>query len=474
MRNRRPNVILLVLDTLRADRLSCYGYDDATTPTLDRLSEDGLYFERAYTTGPWTVPVHSSIFTGKMPSEHGSHRQNKQFLVESDETLAGKLTSAGYDTVGFSANPWITPEFGYNAGFDSLVDLTPSLPFPNAGDPHAHNWEQSGNLKTAVEYASWCLNGDPFKRFINGVYTKFFFDYPITPAKRVNDRVMDWLTSRDTDTPFFAFINYMDAHEPYKMRSSHLGSDSVTHNDLDGINRNRIGIVPSPDNPGVISGIYDASVTYLDAQIGALLTELKQRDELDQTILIVLGDHGQSLGEHGYWGHGTYLYDELIRIPLIVSGISSTQRDSSVVNQRVSLVDLPRFICDIVGTEFDDAGEHTFTGVLSNSQSGPLRPAFAESHGPRSEKETEASQKGYRSIYYGKWRGVRNLDTNTFRVTPYSRGDEAGLSESEAPNVLERLEDEYVSQITPRSSTADQTEISVEREQMLQDLGYMQ
>ncbi|MFB6187089.1 MAG: sulfatase-like hydrolase/transferase, partial [Halobacteriaceae archaeon] len=208
-----PNIVLLVLDSVRGDRISNQEEFNVSTPNLTELSKKGRFFENAYSTGSWTVPAHGSLFTGKLPSEHGAHAKHKYFNVEKENTLPGILSSLSYTTVGFSTNPWISDEFGFARGFDEFYELRSPLPFSDEqADPR--NEMESPSFSQVIR---WILSGNPFKRGINGAYAKIFQDIPYAPASSMNDKIIDWI-SNHSEEPFFLFANYMDAHEPYTIR----------------------------------------------------------------------------------------------------------------------------------------------------------------------------------------------------------------------------------------------------------------
>lgn len=452
-----PNVLLLVLDSLRRDRLPCYGYDGVETPTLDELSNRGVPFEDAYATGPWTVPVHGSLFTGKRPTESGVHRKNKHLQVSPRETLAGVLADEGYDTAGFSANPWINPEFGYDAGFDSFFDLTPKPPFEGAGDPRSNDWEANGRFETLFEYLSWMKDGNPIKRFVNGVYFKKFFSYPLTEAEAINDKIVSWFDD-ESESPSFVFANYMDVHEPYRFREDHLPADSSVEKSQFRDPEN-IDILPRPTHPEAIDDLYDAALSHLDARLGELIEDLRKSGHLDDTVLVLLGDHGQCLGEHDYWGHGTFLFDELVRIPLLVVPFSDMELDVDP-SRPVSVADLPRFISSMVGTSFDDATDHTF------APDAEPRPIVAESRGPRPvlDDSTVASAEGYRAVYFAGQKLLRDFTTGEITF----EGD-ATVSDE----VCDELREFEASLHDDLDVVRDDQTISEDREEMLRELGYL-
>jgi len=303
---KEPNIVLIVMDTVRADHLSCYGYARPTTPNLDRLAARGVRFENAIAPSSWTLPAIASIFTGLLPHQHGANWGNA--LAAGPWTLAKILQAKGYETAGFNANPFYgLAGWRLNEGFDFYVDESYSV---------RHN--------LAVTFAGQSVLHALYNRLIR--YDQF--DH--RTAADVNGDVTRWVEHRDPSQPFFLFINYMDAHRPYlppspydrrfgRMSRSLLAT--VSANLKDGHPPRRYS---AQEQTELIDG-YDNSLAYLDAQIGDLLGFLARQPDSDKTIVIVTADHGEGFGEHGTYDHGWNLYNEVLRVPLIVAGAGIPQ-----------------------------------------------------------------------------------------------------------------------------------------------------
>lgn len=282
----QPNVLLVVVDTLRQDRLSCYGYDRQTTPHLDHLARQGLIFENAFTTAPWTLPSHGSLMTGLMPTEHGSHWEHFPLSPETP-TLAELFSTAGYRTYGQSANPWLSSKNGYDRGFATYrVGMAPIKQIMATGD--------KGAEKTVRQTLAWL--GRPAGGDLK---------------------------------PFFVFLNLMEPHEPYVPpqryagRFGHEGSPEMEERLRDTTLHLKV-VSGEVDLTGtdhrLLSDRYDALVAYTDFQLGRLLAGLRARGLREKTIVVVLADHGENLGDHGLLSHQFCLYDSLLKIPMLVSG----------------------------------------------------------------------------------------------------------------------------------------------------------
>ncbi|NWG12768.1 MAG: sulfatase-like hydrolase/transferase [Acidobacteria bacterium] len=243
-----PNLVVITIDTLRADRLGCYGYRNIKTPRIDALASDGVLVENAYTPVPLTLPAHASLFTGTYPVFHGVRDFTGDTLSEERATLATMLRSAGYSTGAVVASAVLEARWGINQGFDFYSDSFPS--------PTTQNWQ------------------------------------PI--AERRGDEVVResllWL-ERNSRAPFFLWVHLYDPHDPYTP--------------------------PSPYDRQYATRPYDGEVAYSDENLGRIIDALKARGLYDNSLIILLSDHGESLGEHGEKTHGFFVYDSTLRIPMI-------------------------------------------------------------------------------------------------------------------------------------------------------------
>ena len=296
----RNNVVLIMLDTVRADHLSCYGYERSTTPNLDRLAGQGVLFQDAVAPTSWTLPSLASVLTGLLPHQHGANWQDA--LDPHPKTLAEVMKSQGYQTAAFNANAdFGLAGWGLDKGFDVYAD--------------AHNWLRH-NL--AVTFAGQSLYQTLFQEFVS------FNEFDHLDAEQINHQVFDWLNHR-SGRPYFLFINYMDAHRPYlppapfDRRFGRIPR-RVLRNISGALRDGRLGKpVSAYDRQDIIDG-YDNSLSYLDVQIARLINKLKASRDAAKTFVIVAGDHGESFAEHGTYDHGWNLYREVLHVPLIVTG----------------------------------------------------------------------------------------------------------------------------------------------------------
>jgi arylsulfatase A-like enzyme/folate-binding Fe-S cluster repair protein YgfZ len=326
---RRPNVLLVTIDTLRADRLSSYGYARATTPNLDRLASEGLRYTHAQAPRAKTTPSIASVMSGLYPHEHGV-RDLAQPLSRSVPTLAEALARAGYATGAIVGN-WVLTDAraGLARGFELWCETLPDV---NAVPPDGAPERKATSLTDGALAALGLADAPP-----DGA----------GPARGS--------LARGDERPWMLWLHYMDPHGAYEAPVEHrvfasdapdpIALEDVTPHPL---HRHRVAVYNAPAQTRLADGRidasavrdrYDAEVRYVDAQVGRLLDALRASGELEHTLVIVTSDHGESLGEHRYWfEHGVYAYEATCRVPLIVRPPGGCAPQARAVD--VSLVDL--------------------------------------------------------------------------------------------------------------------------------------
>lgn len=336
-----PNVLLIVLDTVRADRLGAYGYGRDTTPNLARLAAQGVLFRRARSTAPWTLPSHASLFTGRWPHELRAEQLGR--LDARHPTLAEVLGARGYATGGFVANTFFCgAESGLARGFDAYRDhpVNPGAILRSS----SVGWFLARNLARARERLLWATTA-------NGP-EQIALDFPRKSGAVVHREFLDWLDA-NPGRPFFAFLNDFDAHDPYippERPPRPFGAAPRTREqfamlrDWQKLDRTALG----PASQSLARDAYDDCIAALDRELGNLLDELRRRDILDRTLLILTADHGEQFGEHNAFGHGMSLYEPEVHVPLIVAFPGKVPR-GVVVEEPVSLRDLPATIVALLG-----------------------------------------------------------------------------------------------------------------------------
>ncbi|HEU4400629.1 MAG TPA: sulfatase [Candidatus Polarisedimenticolia bacterium] len=283
-----PNVLLVVIDTARADRFSFDGYRRDTSPRIAALAREGAVYERACTPAPWTLPAHASLFTGLFPSRHGADSGHLR-LDDDLPTLAEAFRGAGYRTLGYAANPWVGRQYRLDRGFDSYEEIWRQV----------HGEEEDAG------------------------------------ATRLNARVDRWLTWRDGNQearrqPFFLFVNYLEPHLPYNPPEPERSAFLTPPVDAAAVERLRrfkhpeevryiLGLTAlAPGDLRILSDLYDGEIAYADRRVGELVDLLRRRALLDRTVVVITSDHGEEIGEHGFLDHKMNVYDPLLRIPLVL------------------------------------------------------------------------------------------------------------------------------------------------------------
>jgi arylsulfatase A-like enzyme len=375
-----PNVLLVVLDTVAAGHLSLYGYERPTSTTLLELAERGIRFDDAQANSSWTLSSHATMFTGRW-----LHDLSVGWLTPLDQahpTLAEFVGARGYATAGFVANTaYCASDSGLGRGFTHYEDyIFPEFTVLKLAVLGNRVLRGIGSIVTFAEnrpaLARW-------HRHVERLWRSLVIDRK--PAAGVNRELLDWLSRRaQPERPFFAFLNYSDAHTPYELPPGRLHRFGVARPD----DRQRELIshwadldkarLVKTDLPFAVDA-YDDCIADLDEQLGKLLDELRRRGILQRTWLFIASDHGESFGEHtGVFCHGTSLYQTELHVPLLIvpPGGSGTAR---VVKETVSLRDLPATIVDVLDLEAGSPFPGDSLAHHWDETSPAARPAFAAS-----------------------------------------------------------------------------------------------
>src|SRR5258705_3933397 len=265
-----PNVVLITIDTLRADHLGCYGYKQIKTPNIDAMAADGARFERAYTVVPVTLPSHTAMLTGTYPMLSGMHDFSANKLGPQQTTLASVLKQAGYVTGAVVASAVLDSRFGLNQGFDFYYD---HFDFSRLEESNLDEMERPGNV--------------------------------------VADQALDWL-AKNSQKKFFLWMHLYDPHYPYHP--------------------------PEPYGREYADRPYAGEIAFADEQVGRLLRFLKDKGVYQNTVIVLSGDHGESLGEHGEKTHGFFIYNATMHVPLIIHLPGKSAPVALAVYDPVSLV----------------------------------------------------------------------------------------------------------------------------------------
>jgi len=407
---KAKNVLLIVLDTVRAQSLSLYGYEHETTPRLDRLAARAVRFDRALSTAPWTAPSHAGMFTGRLPGELSIDWDRP--LDRTHPTLAEFLASRGFQTAGFVANTtYCSYETGLDRGFRHYEDYDLSLrAFALC----------SGLVQRTADFVRRALGLSLDHLMIGQSERK--------DAARISRDFLTWLDNRrDQATPYFAFLNYYDAHHPYLPPSA--GLEQTGEGDerpFLAANDSRLtswwNYDKSELKPADIERVrasYDRCLRYLDDQVGRLFDALSRRAVLDNTLIIVTADHGEHLGEQDLYGHGCSLYRSELHVPLLLFVPSSPAQvqEPRVVPEPVSLRNLPATVVDFLGLSKDSP----FPGqsLLPSPGTSRLEPnpgnltvseVIAPPKADPNQGRSPVNKGSMRSLVMDRWHYIRNGD----------------------------------------------------------------
>jgi len=306
-----PNILLVVLDTVRADRMSCYGYGRPVTPTIDRIASEGVLFKKCVSDSIWTIPSHASIFTGLYPTTHQVGYKNFS-LSREFVTLAEALKDKGYQTAGFVANPVLSSRNHFSQGFDYYKS------YGNSRIDHTA-FNLLGNV---VWNRIGLLTMPPPKRYPP--------HFPFQKGKRLVDDVNNWFRIEYRNKkPFFLFLNFMDAHFPYQPSEPFKSAFSTLDDDTTFYTRTvksqgyfRAGYTVSDEDIRKMDELYTASISYIDSSISELVAGLRETDLFEDAAIIITSDHGEYFGEHSPFYlrlfHNFGIFNELLSVPLII------------------------------------------------------------------------------------------------------------------------------------------------------------
>ena len=360
----KPNILLIVLDAVRFDHLSCYGAERPTSPSLDALAEQGVLFENAFAAGSWTPPSHAALFTGKYPSQCGTMGHQLR-LNNSHLTIAEFLRRQGYRTAGIGS-AWISRRQGFAYGFEHFVEL----------------WQRT-------DWRDLAFTRD---RLLRKIYDR------VTHSNDGGDYaavqwMKRWIKRVKGQGPFFGFLRFLSAHTPYappppfkKRFEPELGPQDdlkkLRFLAADGGYSYMAGYLEvSPREWDIIRAWYDACILYIDSLIGSLITWLEDLELLDSTLIIVTSDHGENFGEHGLAGHSYCVYDTLLHVPLIIAAPQGLMPRGQRISDLISLVDILPTVGHIIGASDaippDVAGQSFFP-----LDSQPRRDAIFAEYGP--------------------------------------------------------------------------------------------
>ena len=352
----RPNVVLLTIDTLRADRLGCYGHNARLTPNIDRLAYSGVQFEQAISGGSWTQAAFPVILTSSYSGMYGGCLGR---LAPERPSPIETLASHGYSTGGFSTNLHLSRATGFDRGFHHFVELD-----PGEADPPLRRMK-GGQRLLQNQWTHSLLRAFGVRMRPARLYS---------PAAEVTDSLGQWLDR--VETPFFAWAHFMDVHWPYHREETLVHPKEIAQawKDLAEMHGRSNLQGPSDGNKPLTAAerahfvdLYERSLQYLDDQIGRLIDRLQNSGHAENTVVILAADHGEEFLDHGRWGHWeSNLFDEILRVPLIIWIPNGAH--GQVVRQQVRLLDLMPTILELCGYPVSN-------GLLGTSMAALLQQA---------------------------------------------------------------------------------------------------
>lgn len=363
------NVVIVSLDTTRADRFGCYGNSSAHTPNFDRFSSTAVRFENAITAAPITLPAHSSIMTGTYPVYHGVHDNDGYVVDNRVTTLAEILSDEGFATGAVLAAFPLDSQFNLDQGFASY------------DDDFQADW-------TTAE---------------NRARTPLAFGFVERKSDRVNLAVERWL-ERNASQRFFLWVHYFDPHQPYN--------------------------APPPYDTQFADSPYDGEIAFMDENFGRLLEMLSSRGLMENTIIVVVGDHGEGLNQHGEPTHASYVYDTTMRVPLWISAVGYEQSAGSAVSSQVRTIDLAPTVLDLLGLPRG-----------SEMQGQSLVPLLME---PDQQSDRDALLEAHFNWYHYGWAPLRALRNDRWKYIwgPKPELYDLVVDPDELVNLVERRPEE--------------------------------
>ena len=482
----RPNVVLVVMDTARARET--VPAKSRLTPTLASLADTGTEFTRAYTSSPWTLPSHVSLFTGLYTAAHGAHGGHT-YLDADHETLPEAFQSAGYETVGVSNNCWITGEFGFDRGFDRF----------RKGWQYVQSEVDTGAIVRAhgvrerlTALREQLFAGNPVTTLANIAYERYVCDDD--GAARTTDWIEGWLADREPDArPFFLFCNYIEPHIPYdppRESAERFLSPTAVDEALQLRQDPRafdVGKYELTDREcELLCGLYQGELAYVDAQIEKLRGALQAAAEWENTVFVVLGDHGENIGEYGFFGHQYNVHETVVHVPLVVTG--GPFRDGGQREEFVQLLDLVPTLLESTGIAAPELAMQAQGRSFHPCSTTPTREAaFAEHIQPQPSVDSlearfgelpdrvRAFDRSLRSIRTDRATYIRGSDGSQ-RLYLASDGTEQLDRIDHRPALAARLDtqlDDWLGTVERDHGTETPVDMSASTEQRLADLGYL-
>jgi len=472
-----PNILLVVLDTARAARV----YDSDLMPNLNRFASDAATYRNAFTTAPWSLPSHASLFTGRYTSDHRTHANAPQFTPETP-TLASRLGDAGYETLAYSNNFWVSPSFGFDTGFD---EYRVGWELFDGGEGFAEVGKEHNNpLDQLRAFAPKLRSRNGLKTLANALFLVTLWDEYDSGAWRTTRRAKRWI--RDSDDPFFMFLNYHEPHLEYDPPSDYTAEVSpkgVAPPDAEDVNQEAwayvTGEVEMDDSDFErLRTLYDGELRYLDKRLGELFDTLAAEGVLEDTLVVVTSDHGENLGDHDLMAHQYCLFDTLLNVPLIVRGPGV---ESGVRDGLVELRDLYDTLLDAAGCETtlpperDIRGDPDRDAVAAEYWTPPCPTAELRATYGELPERVQKFDRGLQAVRTRRWKLVVGTDDSCQLYNLLEDPDELEEVSESYPTVVEELTESIETRFDQISTDDSRTDpdVSPTISNRLEDLGYI-
>lgn len=419
---RQPNVILITVDTLRADRIGVYGFARAHTPTLDQFAREGVRFAKAICQLPQTNASHASLLTGLYASTNGVKVHMVDKLAPGSQTMATIFRANGYRTAGIYSWVSLDPQFcGLNQGFDTYAGYVLNRPLllsdPRLEQLAAVYREVKAKLPV-VKTADLVLgSSQQIEETVDG------------RADVTNQAVFQWLEAHATGDPFFLWIHYFDPHYPYAPPNGYDHVLGVSYNGkIDGsvqtIHEIESGKLTATNaDRARLDELYQGEIAYTDAQLGRLFVELERRGLKDDTAIVIAADHGESFGEHGDWTHGLKVYETEIHVPLLIRYPARIPAGLEVAGP-VQLIDVLPTLLDLTGLKASKQLQGaSLLPLIQQPDANAQRLAF-----------TELADEAFVSMLTRDWKVIRNNANGELQLYHVSNdeAEQKNLAQAEA------------------------------------------
>jgi len=428
----RPNILLISIDALRADRLGVYGNDPAVSPRIDDLARRGIVFRQAIAQGNSTLPSVSSFLTSLHPTELGDISGRAWALDDMRVTLAEALQAAGYRTQAFVANGHLVPNKGFAQGFDGFVS-------PEPGRPYGLDRLRGETIVAGLA----CRHGLFLCKSFDAGYRMLFDRLLVMEDEggRVNDLARRFIRVH-RDEQFFLWLHYMEPHAAYSPRQplsrlpASVGPEREAFLRTWQPSNKTLPMVLRQDDTAALLSLYDGEIREVDGWVGGIWDEIEARGLADRTLLVLIADHGDEFGDHGDYGHGHTVYQELIWVPLVVVGPQVTT-PGRVVDTPVPLLDIMPTLLDVAAAPSPDLVRgQSLLAVLQGTDSAP-RPIYSESPARRSSYDQKAVRSGDYKLVYTLEPG--RIELYDLRTDPCEQKDLSAVEAGRAAAMLHDL-----------------------------------